>query len=251
MPQQLPLDAEIAPPGRRRALALLAAALSYLLLRPAALGQGAASQGAPAGDAWLRRAIERATDILTTPGTDEERRLAFGRLLAEEVFDFQAVVRFVLGNHWAQASEAQRSAFADALLDYLIVAYARLLRRLFAGTIDVFASRAEKDGLAAAIGEELARAEKMLARTDWSVVADNDVVLLFVQFKPREGEAMRTMLRVIKRAGGFRILDIWVNGVSLARTHRDDIAGVIRAQSGDLNGTIAIVRRKARQLAGS
>jgi ABC-type transporter MlaC component len=229
----------------RRFLALVLGALPILGLARLAAGQDLA-----AGDSWLRRAVGRAADILTSPGTDDERRRAFGRLLADEVFDFSAVARFVLGPSWNRASEAQRAEFSGVLLDYLIAAYTRLLRRLFAGSIDVFASRAEKDGLASALGDELARAEKTMARTDWSVVTDNDIVLLFVRFKPREGEAMRTMLRVIKRPAGFRILDIWVNGVSLARTHRDDVAGVIRAQSGDLDAAIAVVRRKTRQLAG-
>jgi phospholipid transport system substrate-binding protein len=230
---------------RRRDIVLAAAAILLGTPLPAV------SQTPPRGDAWLRRVLERATDILTSPGTDSERRQAFGRLLADEVFEFAGLVRYVLGNYWNQATEAQRREFSEALRDYLIAAYARILRRWFAGDIDVFASRLEKDGLAGALNEELARAEKTLSQADWSVVDEGEVVLVFARFKPRDAEPMRTMVRLVKRLAEFRIVDLWINGVSIARTHRDDIAAVIRAQSGNLNATIGILRRKTAQLQGA
>ncbi len=228
---------------RRRVLFLILAAFAAPVLR-----QRAAGQALSKGDAWLRRVLERATDILTSPGTDHERRLAFGKLLADEVFEFSAVVRYVLGNHWNQASESQRKEFSNALQDYMTAAYARILRRWFAGDIDVFASRLIKDGMAGALNEELARAEKTLNHVDWSIVADNETILVFARFKPREAEPMRTMISVVKRGESFRIFDLWINGVSLARTHRDDIAAVIRAQGNDLDAVIAVLRRKTVQL---
>ena len=66
----------------------------------------------------------------------------------------------------------------------------------------------------------------------------------------KDGQTVSVQWRLRLREEGLRIVDIIVEGVSMAITYRQDYASVIR-QNGGLNGLMAELRRQVSDLAPS
>lgn len=226
------------------------ALLLGLLLATLVAGRAGAIEPEP-GDAWVRGVIGRAAAILAARLAEPERRREFGRYLAEEAFDFDSIGRFVLGPVVGKAGEAEAAEARRVLVDYLMVAYARILRRVFDGTVDIAGARLVGDGVIAVGKDEVSDVQASAPFAEWEKIPDGGILTLQARFKPHQGEALRAQLRVLKRAGRLRIVDIWVNGVSLARTHRDDLASAARSQRGDLPATLDLIRKKTARLSAA
>ncbi len=160
-------------------------------------------------------------DILTADVSDTEKTDRF-RTLFNDGFDIPAIGRFVLARNWRRANENQKSEFLQLFEDVIVYTWSRRFGEYDGQTIDVKGTVPD--------GETGTLVDSVLIDTNGQTVA--------VQWRLR------------LREEGLRIVDVIVEGVSMAITYRQDYASVIR-QNGGVNGLLTQLRRQVENLAAS
>jgi phospholipid transport system substrate-binding protein len=193
--------------------ALAVAALALVLTSSGARAESSAVAGDAA--AFIRGFADQGTDLLADtdlePGAREQ---AFRRLFRDR-FAIDAISRFVVGKHWRAASAAERAEFRDLFQDYIVATYTRHM--------DDYAGESLKLGPA--------RLGKARSATVSSLIV-----------RP-QGAPISVDWRLRREEGAWRIVDVVVEGVSLAIAQRSQFASVIRVSGGRLAGLLEKLRQ--------
>jgi phospholipid transport system substrate-binding protein len=191
----------------RRALLQTAAAM-LIVTATAHAASGAAS-------ALIRRLGDDVLRVLDDPEISRADRIGRLHVLLLEYFDRDAIADFVLGRHLRAATPEQRLAFRDVFSDLLLRSYAERLGEYAGEGFVVITERVVVPG------EAMVR-----SRIDRPGRAD-----LFVDWRVRE------------TSGTHRIVDVVIDGLSLAIMRRDEYSSIIRREG--LDDLIAKLRVKA------
>lgn len=201
----------------RWALLSVFAAMMVIAISITAIGRSAHAASDPAD--FLEGYGDRAIAVLGDSGQSEDaRERAFRDLLAEG-FDLESISAFVLTTYWRQASEDQRTRFIDAFTSVLS---ARFLP-LFNG--------AESDSFA--------------IETTRNIGGRDDLFSVETVLIGDKGRRINTSWRIKKAGDGFRILDVAVEGASMAHTFRDEYRSYVRRSDQGLDGLIQQLERRA------
>jgi phospholipid transport system substrate-binding protein len=149
--------------------------------------------------------------------TDQAREQRFDTLLRQG-FDMPRIARFVLGRYWSEASAEERSEFTALFEQWVVRSYAPRLAQYSSETVKVTGARAEGD-------------------TD-AVVSS--------QIVHQSGPPTRVEWRVSNRDGADKIVDINVEGISMALTERDQIAASIQRGGGTVAGINRMLAERIR-----
>ena len=142
-----------------------------------------------------------------------ETRTAVLRDLVRRGFNLELTSQFVLGKFWHRATARQRSEFQDLFTEYLLNSYARHIGSYHAETLEIVASHP---------------------------VGSKDV-LVETSFTDDDGTT-NPIWRVRAQDGVYKIIDVSIDGVSLALTQRREFAAVINRQG--LDGLLDMLRQK-------
>lgn len=130
-------------------------------------------------------------------------------------FDLDLTSRLVLGKYWNRASQHHRQAFGKLFAQYLVHSYARYLREYRIETLEIVSSHP--------VGKSDVLVETRVEGTE-----GNDPANPVWRLRPRDG--------------GFKIIDVYVNGISLALTERSQFGSVIRRNG--LDGMLSALRKR-------
>ncbi|MDH3910169.1 MAG: ABC transporter substrate-binding protein [Rhodospirillales bacterium] len=169
----------------------------------------------PAGaSGFVEQLGQQAAVIAAAESRNAQGRHEGLKALVREGFDLPLIGRFVLGRFWRQADGEQRAQFQDLFAEHLVNSYARQLDRYRAETLAVMDSRP---------------------------VGTKDV-LVETRVESTEGPLV-TGWRV--RGGGdrHRIVDVTVDGISLALTERQQFVSAARKLG--LEGLLEAMRANA------
>jgi phospholipid transport system substrate-binding protein len=142
--------------------------------------------------------------------SDQDREARFEALL-ERGFDMPRIARYVLGRYWTTASDNERQAFAQLFQRWVVQTYASRFKGYSGEQVKVIGERPENDG----------------------TVVTTEIT------SPSGAPPVKLDWRVGHQSGAYRILDVDVEGVSMALTEREEIDSVIQ-RSG---GTVASLNR--------
>lgn len=157
---------------------------------------------------------DKTANALSSPAAEEPaQRRKLLRHLVRQGFDLALTSQFVLGKYWNRASEAQRSEFVDLFTEYLLNSYARHLASFRADTLSVVGSHP--------VGEKDILVETSVSGSDGPVTP---------------------VWRVRAVDGLYKIIDVTVDGVSLALTQRREFASVVNRVG--LDGLLQMLREK-------
>lgn len=145
---------------------------------------------------------QEVVSALSDKSLSEERRLERFRELLAQNLDIPVIARFALGRYWHKSSIEQRKSYLGAFTDFVVMTYAVRL-----GGVGV-------DRLAV-LGTDPVGKKDVLVRSQVSLADRNPV---------------RANWRMRKSAGTFRILDLSVEGISMAMTLRHEFAAVVGRQ---------------------
>ncbi len=134
--------------------------------------------------------------------TDEQRTAEFRKLLNAN-FDMATIGRFALGRYWKTATPAQQTEYQKLFKTMIVKIYSRRFKDYNGQKLEVTAARAD--------GE-----------TD--VMVSSSIV-------PPNGQKISVDWRVRNN----KIVDILVEGVSMALTQRSDFASVIQRGGGNVD----------------
>ncbi len=169
---------------------------------------------AEAAVAFIRDLSEKGTVILTDPGLESmEKVLALRRLFAVSV-EVDAIKRFVLGKYWRRASAEEKAEYRVLFEDYIVATYAGRINDYGGETLKLGTARLVKPGLAL-VSSRVVRLEGPPVAVDWRLHHSKD---------------------------GWRVIDIVIQGISLAITQRAEFSSVIRDSGGRVEGLLAKLR---------
>ena len=156
--------------------------------------------------------------VLADKELPAERRLEEFRRLFIEGFDVRTISRFALGRYWRRASKNQRQEYGRLFSDYIVNTYSDRLGQYSGEKIVVGKTRndAKRDRI---VSSKIVRPKGKPVRLDW---------------------------RLRRRGEGFKIVDVIIEGVSMAITQRDAFASVIRRGGGKVESLLEELRSKVR-----
>lgn len=168
---------------------------------------------------FIATLAEQAIAVLRTPGITLEQREARFRQLLRDGFDLDFIGRFVLGRHYHNLSPDQAVEYRQLFGEFVLKTYSRRLGGYAGQNFNVIGTRA---------------------------AGERDVMVRTRIDQPSGGPPIDCEWRVRATGGQYRIIDVMVEGVSMALTQRQEFASVV-AGSGT-QGLLAALRAKTERL---
>ncbi len=157
----------------------------------------------------------RATDL-----TLDQREARFRSLLSQG-FDLRFIGRFVLGRYWRVATPDQQNDYIALYGEYLLQTYSSRLGGYAGQNMTVTGARR---------------------------ASDKDIVVSTTIDRP-SGPRITADWRVRATDGRYRIIDIMVEGISMAITQRSDFASVV--QRSGIDGLLTILRARTTKISAT
>ena len=200
-------------PTRRTVIALAAAGLIPRAVR-AEVGQAELDGAA----ALISRLAQQAFGVLRRQDTSLEEREAVFRALLREGFDMDFIGRFVLGKYWREMSPEQRTEYLEVFSEYVLQTYSRRFGGYAGQTFAISGARA----------------------------AGQQDAMVQTRIDQPSGPPIFADWRVRVVPGGYRIVDVMVEGVSMAVTQRSEFGAVV--QRDGVAGLIEALRARTQML---
>ena len=185
-----------------------------LLLLLALAGSAAAAAQPP--DQMIRQTTEKVQALIQQNRAQyESDGASFKRMVDEQIvprFDQQAIGRHVLGRHWKDASDEQKSRFVAAFKNSLVQSYADALLKYHDAV-----------------------------QTQWKPVhaaPDAAEATVHVVLNRKDGQPIPLAFSVHRAGEDWKVFDVSVEGISLATTFRSQFNAEIKQ-----NGLDALIQR--------
>lgn len=151
--------------------------------------------------------------------TQADREAAFRKLFVQS-FDIDAISQFVLGRYWRTATETQRAEYQKLFQSFIVSSYAAKLGQYSGEKFIVRDARNEPDGDSVVPSQ--------VERTDG-------------------GPPVKVEWRLKGPDDAPKIIDVVVEGVSMAVTHRSEFASVIQNNGGNVDALLTALKKRAGQ----
>ena len=149
------------------------------------------------------------------PSVPEAQRVARFRELFRNDFDLTGIGQFVLGRYWRTATPQEQQDFLGLFHEYLVRAYSARLGQYSGEQFQVLNAR--QYGADTIVSSQILRHGGAPVQVDWYL---------------------------IDGGGRFLITDVYVGGISMKVTQRDEFSAVIQRSGGRVAGLLAELRQK-------
>ncbi len=190
-------------------------------LRDRELGALAASGSVPANDTdrakqFILALGNTAISTMSSGALSGPEREAGLRHLLVENFDLDMLSRLVLGRYWRVATAAERTEYRELFESFTLSAYIARLSTYSDESLSVLGAVRGKRGVIV-VRSEIESPKKPPMRIDWLVHVTE---------------------------GRFRVIDVAVEGISMAITQRSEFASIIKSSGGHVSGLIVALRQR-------
>lgn len=186
------------------------AAIALLILT----GDGTAAAGKGTDD-FIRSVGQEAIESLTGKDLSDDQREARFRKILNRTFEVPLIAQFTLGRYWRRASAAQRKEYVGLFEDFIVQAYAARFKEYRDETFTV--------GKVRQINER-----DFLVQSDL-ILKDRRTIVVYWR---------------VRGKSDYKIIDVIVEGVSMAITHRDEFSAIINQNGGKIDGLLTVLRKK-------
>jgi phospholipid transport system substrate-binding protein len=167
---------------------------------------------------FIQKLANQAINVLSTQnGSLKEREDQFRDLLRDD-FAMDKIGRFVAGGFWRKMSEEQRKTYQTLFSEWVLKAYS------------------------ARLGGYSGEQFKVIKK---STAGKRDVIV-HTQIQQTAGNAFNANWRVRKLGERYKIIDIYVEGVSMAVTQRSEFDAILRKHG--IDGLIGQLRDRLSRL---
>ncbi|MEE8332254.1 MAG: ABC transporter substrate-binding protein [Alphaproteobacteria bacterium] len=166
-------------------------------------------------DGFIRVMGQEAIDSLTSKELSRSERQDRFRAILQRSFDIRVIARFTLGRYWRRASKPQRKEYVQLFEDFIVQAYAARFEGYSGGGFEVGRMRSIND-------------KERLVLTN--ILLD-------------DGRKIPVHWRV-RGIENYRVIDVVVEGVSMAITQRDEFSSIINQHGGKVDGLLVALRKK-------
>ncbi len=172
-----------------------------------------AADGGP--DTFISKIGQEAINSLTAKDlSDKERQNRF-RAIFNRAFSPKLIARFALGRYWRRASGTQQKEYVGLFEDFIVQAYATRFKAYNGQTLKVGKIR------------DINKRDKIVYST----------------LNMTDGRKIPVHWRV-RGNSDYKIVDVLVEGVSMAITQRDEFSSIINQRGGKIEGLLAALREK-------
>jgi len=162
---------------------------------------------------------EKAVSVLGNRNMTEAERIEALREIISSGFEMDTIGRFVLGKHVRKATQDELAEYNRLFQNFVVLSYSRRFSDYSGETLKVGAARAQDEKGLVAVSSEIHRAVGGPIRVDW---------------------------RLRKKDATWRVIDVIVEGVSLAQTQRSEFDSVVRQSGGEIEGLLQKLREASR-----
>lgn len=180
----------------------------------------ARAEAASDAKAFIEGLADTAMKTVAVQGIAEQERQERFRSLFVDTFDLPEIGKLVLGRYWRTATPEQQQDFLKLFEDIQVYTWSRRFQDYGGETLEVLGVSPDGD-------------------TD-SIVES--------RIKRQAGDPISVSWRVRKEGEIFKVMDIKVEGASMAFTHRSEYSSVIQGSGGKVDGLLAAMRKKIAQL---
>ena len=167
---------------------------------------------------YVMTMTKNAIDTLTSQSiSQQEKELQFGQLF-DKNFDVPSISRFVLGKYWKQASTDQKKKFIKTFRNYVVKTYSSRFNEYSGEQLQLLNTENESNPNIFLVHTALERQDAPIIKVDW---------------------------RIGKKKDRFVILDIIIEGISLAITQRSEFVSVIDQNEGNIDQLISMLKEKS------
>jgi len=161
---------------------------------------------------------EKAIKTLTDESIDpQEKEARFGKLF-DENFDIPSISRFVLGKYWKSATTTQKKEFIVTFRNYIVKTYSSRFSEYTGEKLTLINSENQSNPKLFIVHTALNREDAPPIKVDWRVGLKKD---------------------------RYVILDIIIEGISLAITQRSEFVSVIDQNDGNVDNLIKLLKEKS------
>ncbi len=170
---------------------------------------------------FIEGLAEEAVAALTAKDVTRDQRIQRFRQLLQDNFDVPVIGKWVLGRYWRSASDAEKEEYLKLFEEYVVVTYVERFDQYSGEQIEVVKTVSDpgKDSL---VYSEIKR--------------------------PTGGEPIRVNWRVRNKSDIYKIIDVFVEGISMSQSQRKEFTSVIRSNGGKVSGLIEVLRNKLDSL---
>jgi len=165
---------------------------------------------------FIRMVGEEAINALTDRNISTQKRKTRFRKILNRTFEVKFIARFALGRYWRRANKNQRSEYIYLFEEFIVQSYANLFKDYSGETFNV---------------------SKVRGISEIDNLVQSEVFL-------KDGRKVRVSWRV-RGSKTFKIVDVMIEGVSMALTQRDEFAAIISQNNGNIEGLLSALRQKS------
>ena len=180
---------------------------------------------AHAGDAtaqvFIAGLADEAVQALTAEGVNRSERVDRFRKLLSHNFDVPVIGKWVLGRYWRTATDGEKEEYLQLFEDYIVITYVERFDQYSGEVIKVVKSVADPG---------------------------KDALVFSEIHRPTGGEPIRIDWRVRSHSDIYKIIDVYVEGISMSQSQRKEFTSVIRANGGTVAGLLDVLRKKVESL---
>ncbi|KIL97412.1 ABC-type transport system involved in resistance to organic solvents auxiliary component [Paramagnetospirillum magnetotacticum MS-1] len=185
------------------------------------LASGSVASAEADPKAFVTQLAAKAMETMTAKGIpDAERAQRFRTQFTTDV-DLAEIGKFVLGRHWRAATPEQQQEFLKAFEDIVVLTWATRFKD-YGGDLRHLVTNAAADGERGVV-------------VDSKVERDHQTPIN-LQWKLKKGEQ------------DFRVVDLVVEGASMAITYRNEYSSVIQSNGGKVDGLLNALRTKIAEM---
>lgn len=167
-------------------------------------------------ETFVVEVAEQAIEALGATQSDADRERQLQQIFSA-AFDVPAIGRFVMGLPWRQATDDQKSQYAALFETYVVRTVATRLAPFAQDEITVRVANVVPDGRGHIVQTQM-------------LTADNP-------------DPVSVDWRLRTRSGQLKVVDVFVEGISMAITQRDEFSAVMQ-QNGGVDGLIEELRKR-------
>ena len=180
-----------------------------------------ADHGGQTAQQFIEGLADEAISALTDKDAARESKIDRFRSLLGHNFNVPLIGKWVMGRHWRAANNAEKDEYMDLFEDLIVITYVDRFDQYSGEKINVVNTIMDP-GKDAIVYSELVRPDgDGVIRVDWRVRQNGD---------------------------NYRIVDVYVEGISMGQTQRSEFASVIKQKGGTVEGLLKVLRTKVSTL---
>lgn len=169
----------------------------------------AADDLGPKAEALISRLADDAISKLTDPTVSVDEQENRFRQIMQEYVAFQTIARWVLGGrYWRGATEEQREKYLSLFEQLMVATYAHRFQRYTGETLVVAGVRN---------------------------IDETQVLVRTTLKRPNADKPLHVDWRVRSTEDKLKVIDIMVEGLSMAQTQRSEFSSLLRSNGGDVD----------------